>query len=76
MLGIDDILQAMQADMELIAVVLAANYLLAVVCAVREVMNSRTSQGSIAFAISNRVPLPCLWLEVFRRLRDRPDQVG
>ncbi|GHA10364.1 cardiolipin synthase A [Devosia pacifica] len=63
MLGIDDILQAMQADMELIAVVLAANYLLAVVCAVREVMNSRTSQGSIAWLLSLLLlPFPTAFL--------------
>jgi cardiolipin synthase A/B len=34
------------------AALFAANYLLAIICAVREVMNSRTSQGSIAWLLS------------------------
>lgn len=52
MLGIDDILRSFQADLQFVAVVLTINYALAVICAVREVMNSRTSQGSIAWLLS------------------------
>jgi cardiolipin synthase len=51
-LGIDDILRSFHADMQFVAVVLTFNYALAVVCATREVMNSRTSQGSIAWLLS------------------------
>lgn len=39
-------------NFSLIATLLAANYVLAAVCAVREVMASRTSQGSIAWLVS------------------------
>ncbi|WDR05582.1 cardiolipin synthase [Devosia rhodophyticola] len=52
MFGIDDVLRAFAADYYLIAVVLTAVYFLAVVCAFREIMNSRTSQGSIAWLLS------------------------
>ena len=52
MFGIDDILRGLNVDLPLIAVVLALFYALAFVCAVREVMNSRTSQGSIAWLLS------------------------
>lgn len=51
-LGFGDILRAFQADLLVIAAILAANYALALVCAVREVMNSRTPQGSIAWLLS------------------------
>ena len=45
-------LQYLAAHSEVIAVVVFAFYALSLVCAVREVMNSRTSQGSIAWLIS------------------------
>jgi len=51
-IGVDDILRMLQADLHLVALILAANYVLAAICAVREVMNSRTSQGSIAWLLS------------------------
>jgi len=51
-IGIDDILIALSADRWVVAALLGANYLLACICAVREVMNSRTSQGSIAWLLS------------------------
>jgi cardiolipin synthase len=50
--GIDDILRAIVADLHLVAAIMAAIYLLAFICAVREIYNSRTSQGSIAWLIS------------------------
>ncbi|HEY8577287.1 MAG TPA: cardiolipin synthase [Devosia sp.] len=52
MIGIDDILPAIIADLHVVAAITAAFYLLAFVCAVREVMNSRTSQGSIAWILA------------------------
>ena len=51
-IGVEDILVALRADRWMVAGILGANYLLACVCAVREVMNSRTSQGSIAWLLS------------------------
>lgn len=45
-------LQAFLANLHIVAALLAANYVLAIVCAVREVMASRTSQGSIAWLTS------------------------
>lgn len=52
MIGIDDILRAIIADFHIVAAITALFYLLAFVCAVREVMNSRTSQGSIAWILA------------------------
>lgn len=40
------------ANITLIAALVAANYLLALVCAIREIYASRTSQGSIAWLVS------------------------
>jgi cardiolipin synthase A/B len=45
-------LQAFFANLHIVAALIAANYVLAIVCAVREVMASRTSQGSIAWLTS------------------------
>ncbi|RYE85900.1 MAG: cardiolipin synthase, partial [Hyphomicrobiales bacterium] len=45
-------LQAFFANLHIVATLIVANYVLAAVCAVREVMASRTSQGSIAWLAS------------------------
>lgn len=59
MFGIGDILRAIVADLHIFAAILAAIYLLAFVCAVREIMNSRTSQGSIAWILALALlPIP------------------
>lgn len=52
MIGIDDILRIIIADFHIVAAITAAFYLLAFVCAVREIMISRTSQGSIAWILA------------------------
>lgn len=44
--------QAFLANLHIVAALIAANYVLAIVCAIREVMASRTSQGSIAWLTS------------------------
>lgn len=63
MFGIDDILRAILADLHLVAAIMAAIYLLAFVCAVREIFNSRTSQGSIAWLLSLALlPFPTAFL--------------
>jgi hypothetical protein len=43
--GIDDILGAVFADVQIVALIMGAVYVLAFICAVREILNSRTSQG-------------------------------
>jgi cardiolipin synthase len=61
--GIDDILRAIVADFSLFAAITATIYLLALICAVREIMNSRTSQGSIAWLLSLALlPFPTIAL--------------
>jgi cardiolipin synthase len=61
--GIDDILRAIIADLHLVAAIMAAIYLLAFICAVREILNSRTSQGSIAWLLSLALlPFPTVFL--------------
>jgi len=61
--GIDDILRAVLADLHIVAAITALIYLLALVCAVREIMNSRTSQGSIAWLLSlGLLPFPTAFL--------------
>lgn len=63
MFGIDDILRAIVADLHLVALIMGAIYLLAIVCAVREILNSRTSQGSIAWLLSLLLlPIPTVLL--------------
>lgn len=63
MFGIDDILRAIVADMHLVALIMGGVYLLAFVCAVREILNSRTSQGSIAWLLSLMLlPIPTVLL--------------
>ncbi|HWJ87254.1 MAG TPA: cardiolipin synthase [Pelagibacterium sp.] len=47
-----DLVKTIIDNFSLLATLYAANYLLAFVCAVREIMNSRTSQGSIAWLLS------------------------
>jgi cardiolipin synthase len=46
------VLETVAENLGLIAAVLAAFYVAAAICAVREIMNSRTSQGSIAWLLS------------------------
>jgi cardiolipin synthase len=59
LIGIDDILRAIIGDLHIVAAITAGFYLLAFVCAVREVMNSRTSQGSIAWILAlTLLPFP------------------
>jgi cardiolipin synthase A/B len=61
--GLDDLLRAVVADFHLMALIMGAIYVLAFVCAVREVLNSRTSQGSIAWLISLvLLPIPTVLL--------------
>jgi len=61
--GIDDILRSLTVDLSILAAVMALIYLLAFVCAVREIMNSRTSQGSIAWLLSLALlPFPTAFL--------------
>ncbi len=63
MFGIDDIIRAIVADLHLVALIMGAVYLLAFICAVREVMISRTSQGSIAWLLSLMLlPIPTVLL--------------
>jgi len=50
--GIDDVLRLIVADLHLVAAIMALVYVWAFVCAIREILNSRTSQGSIAWLIS------------------------
>lgn len=52
MFGIDDIVRLIAADLHIIALVTGLFYVLAIVCAIREILNSRTSQGSIAWLLS------------------------
>jgi cardiolipin synthase len=63
LIGIDDILRAIIADLHIVAAITGVMYLLAFVCAVREVMNSRTSQGSIAWILALALlPFPTAFL--------------
>lgn len=63
MFGIDDILRAIVADLHIVAAIMGAIYLLAFICAVREIFNSRTSQGSIAWLLSLALlPFPTVFL--------------
>lgn len=52
LVGFDDVLRAIVADLHIVAAIMAAIYVLAFVCAVREIMISRTSQGSIAWILA------------------------
>jgi len=52
LVGFDDVLRAIIADLHIVAAIMAAIYLLAFICAVREIMISRTSQGSIAWILA------------------------
>ncbi|RDE08497.1 cardiolipin synthase [Pelagibacterium lacus] len=47
-----DLLRAIIDNFSFLAMLYAANYILAFVCIVREIMNSRTSQGTIAWLLS------------------------
>ncbi|MDB5621815.1 MAG: cls [Devosia sp.] len=63
MISFLDIFDMVAADLHLIAIATGLLYLLAVVCAVREIMNSRTSQGSIAWLLSLLLlPFPTAFL--------------
>ena len=47
------------ANLHVFAVLLFGSYVLAVICAVREIMNSRTSQGSVAWVMALLIlPMP------------------
>ena len=63
LVGFDDVLKAIIADFHIVAAIMAAIYLLAFVCAVREIMISRTSQGSIAWILALALlPFPTAFL--------------
>ena len=63
MFVVEDILRAVIADLHIFAAMMAVIYVLAVICAVREIMNSRTSQGSIAWLLSLALlPVPTVFL--------------
>ncbi|MET3896245.1 cardiolipin synthase [Devosia sp. UYZn731] len=63
MVGIEYILGMIVRDLHIVAAITGAVYLLAFVCAVREIMNSRTSQGSIAWLLSlGLLPFPTAFL--------------
>lgn len=63
MIRIDDILRAFATDSHIVAAAAAILYLGAVICAVREIMNSRTSQGSIAWLLSLALlPFPTVFI--------------
>jgi cardiolipin synthase len=62
-IGISDILRVIIADLHIVALIVGAFYLLALICAVREILNSRTSQGSIAWLLSLALlPFPSVFL--------------
>ena len=63
MVGIEYVLGMIVRDLHIVAAITGAVYLLAFVCAVREIMNSRTSQGSIAWLLSlGLLPFPTAFL--------------
>lgn len=56
-------IETILANIPLIATLVAANYVLAAVCAIREVMVSRTSQGSIAWLVAlGFLPFPTAFI--------------
>lgn len=63
MFGLDDLVHTVVSDFSLFALVMGAIYVLAAICAYREIMNSRTSQGSIAWLLSLALlPFPTAFL--------------
>ena len=63
MIGIEYFLATLIADLHIDAAITVGMYLLALVCAVREIMNSRTSQGSIAWILALALlPFPTAFL--------------
>jgi cardiolipin synthase len=52
LISIEQFVRAIISELHIVAAFLAFFYLLALVCAVREIMNSRTSQGSIAWILA------------------------
>lgn len=59
----DSWLNTLLVNSPTIAAIVAALYVLAAICAIREVMNSRTAQGSIAWLLSLMiVPFPAAFL--------------
>ncbi|MCS6761356.1 MAG: hypothetical protein MO846_04745 [Candidatus Devosia symbiotica] len=49
LVGFDDVLQAIIADLHIMAAIIVAIYVLTFICAVRKMMISRASQGSIVW---------------------------
>lgn len=65
MFGLDDLIRTIVSDFSLFALVMGAIYVLAAICAYREIMNSRTSQGSIAWLLSLALlPFPTAFLYI------------
>jgi len=63
MLSISDWLDYLTTNSPYVATLVAGTYLLAFACAIREVMNSRTAQGSIAWIVSLLLlPFPTTFL--------------
>lgn len=63
MYSIESMLRLIISDLHIFAAITAAVYLLAFICAVREIMNSRTSQGSIAWILAlGLLPIPTAFL--------------
>lgn len=63
MIGIEYFLGGLIAEFHVVAALMGVVYLLALVCAVREIMNSRTSQGSIAWILALALlPFPTAFL--------------
>jgi cardiolipin synthase A/B len=63
LIGIEYFLGSLIAELHIVAAFMAAVYLLAFVCAVREIMISRTSQGSIAWILALALlPFPTAFL--------------
>nr|WP_248306243.1 cardiolipin synthase [Devosia oryzisoli] len=60
---LNEIIGLIVADLHILALITGLLYLLAAVCAVREILNSRTSQGSIAWLLSLALlPFPTVFL--------------
>ncbi|WP_248304961.1 cardiolipin synthase [Devosia sp. FKR38] len=63
MIGIEYFLGSLVAELHIVAAVMGLLYVLAFVCAVREIMISRTSQGSIAWILALALlPFPTAFL--------------
>ncbi|MEO5807863.1 cardiolipin synthase [Devosia sp.] len=63
MFAIESMIAAIFADLHIVAALIGAFYVLAIACGVHEIMNSRTSQGSIAWLIALALlPFPTAFL--------------